>query len=550
MTPLPQIVPAPSSVRRGPGGPVALGDPLVVSAPDALEGEARWLRGVVERGTGWRVDLVAPGMAADVVLDVSPVGPAAATDGHAAPGAYRLDVGDGRVTVTGDGPAGVFHGLQTLRQLLPDAALRRAPAGGAPLAPVVLGPLVVEDAPRFAWRGVHLDVCRHFMPKTFLLELVDLAAFHKLNVFHLHLTDDQGWRVEIERYPRLVGVGAWRRRSPEGHARDRRFDAEPHGGFYTKDDLREVVEYAAARHVTVVPEIEMPGHTVAAIAAYPELGNSGRPVEVGTRWGVYRHVVNLEESTVRFFGDVIDEVCEIFPGPYFHIGGDECPTVEWARSPRAREIMAAEGFTSPRLLQGWFTGRVAPALARHGKRLVGWDEILDGGAPPDAVVMSWRGLAGGIAAASRGHDVVMVPEEWLYFDWAYADDPAEPLAIRAATPVEKVYGFDPVAPEIPEDRRHHVLGAQCQLWTEYVTTPARAEYQYFPRLSAFAETVWSPLPGDGGPRPFAEFEPRLVRHLDRLAALGVNYRPLEGPTPGQARTWRLARSPRSPRRPA
>jgi hexosaminidase len=539
---LPQIVPAPATVRRQPGAPVVLSGPVVVSVGDDLWPEARWVRSVLEAGTGWRVEIRAPGERADVVLALDP----SIRRHGGTPGAYLLEVGSGQVTVTGDEPAGVFHGLQTLRQLLPDEALRRAPVGrgprGAPgrgeFPPVSLDPIVVEDSPRFAWRGVHLDVSRHFMPKSFLLEMIDLAAFHKMNVFHLHLTDDQGWRVQVERHPRLVEIGAWRRCSPEGHARERRFDDEPHGGFYTKDDLREVVAFAAERHVTVLPEIEMPGHTAAAIAAYPELGNATKPIDVGTRWGIYRTVLNLDDSTIRFFEDVIDEVCELFPGPYFHIGGDECPTTEWRSSERARAVMEAGRFTSERQLQGWFNARIARALDGHGKRLVGWDEILDGGAPEGAVVMSWRGVKGGIEAASLGHDVVMAPEEWVYFDWAYADDAAEPLAIRAATPVEKVYGFDPVPPELPEHRRHHVLGAQCQLWTEYVKTPARAEYQYFPRLCAFAETVWSPPPADGRPRSYAQFEPRLARHLGRLAALGVDYRPLDGPAPGQARTWR------------
>jgi len=548
---LPQIVPAPVSVRAGAGPAVLLADRLAIAAPAELWVEARWFRNVLEAGTGWRIDIVRPGEPAAVVLELAARGQLTASPGPAhtvgaGPGGYRVVVGDGRVSVSGEEQAGVFYGLQTLRQLLPDATLRRAPVGrGAgqgvarPVAsPVPVDPVVVEDGPRFGWRGVHLDVCRHFFPKSFLLELVDLAAFHKLNSFHLHLTDDQGWRFPVEAHPRLVEVGAWRRRSQAGHKRENRFDDQPHGGYYTKDDLREVVAYAAERHVNVVPEVEMPGHTVAAIAAYPELGNTGAQLEVGDGWGIYSEVVNLDQGTVGFFGDVIDEVCDVFPGPYLHIGGDECPTSEWENSPRARALMESEGFTSARQLQGWFTARIAPYVARHGRRLVGWDEILEGGAPPGAVVMSWRGVKGGVEAASLGHDVVMVPEEWLYFDWAYSDDPAEPLAIRGATPVERVYRFDPVPPGIPDDRVHHVLGAQCQLWTEYVKTPAHAEYLYFPRLCAFAETVWSPPPPADGGRHFAEFEPRLARHLRRLGALGVNYRPLEGPTPGQARTWR------------
>lgn len=534
---VPSLVPLPRRVVPSGGVPVELSDPLSIAATPELRAEARWFRGVIAESTGWAVDVVGPSDPAAIVLEAGAV----PTDGT--PGAYRLVAADGRVVVRGDGPSGVFYGLQTLRQLLPDALLRRAPAAGhgTPTGPsVAVPPVVVEDAPRFGWRGVHLDVSRHFMPTSFVLKLVDLAAFHKCNVVHLHLTDDQGWRVPIDRYPRLVEIGAWRRQSPAGHARERRFDGVPHGGFYTKDDLREIVAFAAARHVTIVPEVDMPGHVLAALAAYPELGNGATRRQVGTRWGVYSQILNLEESTLRFCADVIDEVTALFPGPFFHLGGDECPTVEWQRSPEAGALMRAQGYQSARQLQGWFVGRIGNHLARRGRRVVGWDEILDGGAPAEAVVMSWRGMKGGVKAAAAGHDVVMAPEEWLYFDWAHADDEAEPLAIRAATPVEKVYGFDPVPAAIPEERRHHVLGAQCALWTEYVKTPARAEYQYFPRLCAFAETVWSPpsATGSGGPsRTFPAFESRLEHHLRRLDALDVNYRPLDGPTPGQARTW-------------
>ncbi len=543
-------------MRGGAGRPVRLSRTVRVLAPRTLEGEARWFRRALEEGTGWRVEIEQPGEPGDlghrgapapgatVVLEVD--SSLRRQNRHGVPGAYRLEVGDGQLRVAGDGPAGVFYGLQTLRQLLPDAMLRRSPAPSAATrrraaaAPVALEPVVVEDHPRFSWRGAHLDVSRHFLPKSFLLEMVDLLAFHKCNVFHLHLTDDQGWRLPVDAYPLLVEVGAWRRQSPVGHARERRFDGVPHGGYYTKDDLRELVAFAAERHVTVVPEVDMPGHVVAALAAYPELGNGSarRRLEVGTRWGVYPQVLNLEEPTLRFCADVIDELCDLFPGPYVHVGGDECPTTEWSRSSTARALMAAEGMASVHRLQGWFTQKVAAQVAAHGRRVVGWDEILEGGAPADAVVMSWRGVKGGVDAVLAGHDVVMAPEGWLYFDWAYSDDPAEPLAIRGATSVEKVFSFDPLPPGVPEDRHHHVLGAQCQLWTEYVPTSGRAQYQYFPRLCALAERTWSPTPGEGSELAYGDFERRLVRHLRRLDALDVAYRPLEGPTPGQARTWR------------
>ncbi len=519
------VVPRPISLSALGGEPVVLSEAVTISSPPELEREARWFGRLLEEGAGRRVSFRPGGERADISLSTGLPVPALSVEG-----AYRLRAADGAVEVVGDSSGGVFYGLQSLRQLLPPASFRRARLAQLPL--LAIDPVEIEDRPRFSWRGVHLDVSRHFMPKAFLLKLVDLAALHKLNVFHLHLTDDQGWRVPVTKYPRLTEVGAWRRESSAGHLFEGRFDGTPHGGFYSPEDLAEVVCYAAERHVSVLPEVDVPGHTVAAIAAYPELGAGGE-VEVLTRWGISEHVLNLDEATVQFCRDVVDEVAALFPGEYFHLGGDECPTAEWAGSQRAAEIMAENGFSDLRQLQGWFTAQMAEHLAGLGRRLVGWDEILEGGAPPGSVVMSWRGEDGGIAAAAAGHDVVMAPQEWLYFDWPYSTGPEEPLAIWGCTPLEKVYGYEPVSPRIPEASRHHVLGAQCQLWTEYVSSAEHAEYLYFPRLCAFAEAVWSPASG----RSFGEFTARLPAHLERLEALGVNYRPLAGPTPGQARIW-------------
>ncbi|MGA2210029.1 MAG: beta-N-acetylhexosaminidase [Acidimicrobiales bacterium] len=533
------LVPQPVGSSPLPGT-LTLSDGLRIETPDELSAVARWFRHILEQATGWDVELA--GVADEAVpsgnrirLVLDPGAPAERGEGPV--GRYQLRVADGSATVTANEPAGVFYGLQTLRQLLPDSWWRAAP--GAAVPALELAGIDIVDEPAFPWRGVHLDVSRHFMPKGFVLKLIDLIAMHKCNVLHLHLTDDQGWRIPVRGYPRLVEIGAWRRESPAGHYRERRGDGRPHGGYYSSDDLREIVAYAGERFVDVLPEIDMPGHMVAAIAAYPELGNTPEHRQVLTHWGISKHVLNLEPATLQFCTDVLDEVVDIFPFRYVHVGGDECPTAEWESSEGAQALLRQEGLSNERQLQAWFTARMGRHLADRGRTLVGWDEILEGGAPAGAVIMSWQGEEGGISAATAGHDVVMAPQQWLYLDWAYADDRREPLAICPATSVERVWSYDPVPDAIPADRRHHVLGAQCQLWTEYVPDAEHAEYLYFPRLSAFSEVVWrgaAARSGAGG-RSFAEFEDRLRQHLRRLDAIGVNYRPLEGPTPGQARVW-------------
>lgn len=534
------MIPRPRVVRRG-GPGATLADGLAVVADDASAGVAALLVSELEAATGWRIRRDALGTSSPygvVRLEVRPDGGAG---GDAGAESYGLRVSDGGVEIVAPSPAGVFYGTRTLRQLLPAQWLRSAPAGddggvsGLAAGRVELEGVEIEDGPRFAWRGIHLDVARHFFPKRFVLRLIDLASLHKLNMLHLHLTDDQGWRFQVDRYPLLTEVGAWRRESPVGHYTDGLGDDTPHGGYYTKADLAEIVAYAARRFVTVVPEVDMPGHMVAAIASYPELGNTGRQFEVYTRWGISEHVLNLEERTVQFCTDVLDELTEVFPSPYIHIGGDECPTTEWEASPHARKLWESLGLPGAQRLQGWFSARVAAALSAKGRVTVGWTEILEGGAPPGAVVMVWRGEDAryvAIEAADAGHDIVMSPETWTYFDWAYTDRPEEPLAIRPAIDVADVYGFEPVPAGLPPGLEARILGTQCQLWTEYVPTSEHAEYMYFPRVCAFSEVAWSP-----GEKHWDEFEPRLASHLARLDALGVNYRPLRGPTPGQARTW-------------
>lgn len=510
--------------------PVALRQTDFAIACDAASRDtARLLRAELEAATGWHINLTEarscpePGrQSPDRCNTVTLTADAAdlPADG------YRLRSRDGAVTISGGGPAGVFYGTRTLRLLLPPDTLREAAPDPAPPA-IELPATEITDQPRYAWRGVHLDVARHFMPKQWILRLVDLAALHKLNVLHLHLTDDQGWRFQVERYPLLTETGAWRRRSPVGHARDNRFDRVPHGGYYTHADLREIVSYARRRHVTVVPEIDMPGHMQAAIAAYPELGNTDagkgrdKPLRVWSRWGISRHVLNLEDETVEFCRNILDEVMDVFPGPYVHLGGDECPTAEWHLSPRAQKHLRALGLRHERQMQGWFTNRASERIVATGRRIVAWDEAVDAGAAADTIIMAWRADGHmGRWAAELGHQVVMAPEYWTYLDWAQSDDEGEPLAIRGTTTVRDVYEFDPVPRGLSERAKDNIIGAQAQLWTEYVPDAHHAEYMYFPRLCAFSEVVWSPPGGE-----YAGFEGRLGRHLSALDARGVNYRP-------------------------
>ncbi|WP_430780195.1 beta-N-acetylhexosaminidase [Actinoplanes sp. G11-F43] len=407
-----------------------------------------------------------------------------------APEGYVLTCDPSGIELVGGSAAGVFYGRQTLRQLGPDVPCVR-----------------VEDSPRFAWRGVMLDVARHFMPVPDILRFIDLIAFHKLNVLHLHLTDDQGWRIEVPGWPRLTSVGAWRPSTMLGARVHEIYDDRPHGGFYTTEDLRSIVEFAARRHVTVVPEVDMPGHMQAAIAAYPRLGN-GFDGPVRTGWGISHHVLNLAPETLDFCRQVLDHVCDIFPSELIGIGGDECPTDEW---PGGRE------------LQTEFTARMADHLAGRGRRLYGWDEILAGGAPAGAVVAAWRGVEPAEVAIRAGHQVVCCPDVKLYLDYRQSDDPGEPSPVGTLLTLEDVYSYEPPASPL-------VLGAQANIWTEHMESLRRVEYMAFPRLCALAEVVWSPPDRD-----FADFSARLPGHLTHLDTLGVNYRPLTGPRPEDAR---------------
>ncbi|MFI5036209.1 MAG: beta-N-acetylhexosaminidase [Acidimicrobiales bacterium] len=435
------------------------------------------------------------------------------------PEAFRLLVGD-VVEVAAGGPPGAAYALTTLRQLLSDDAGRDPAPGRGRLARVR-----IEDAPAWPWRGVHLDVARHFFSVADVCRFVDLIAAHRLNRLHLHLNDDQGWRVEVPGWPRLTEVGAWRTSTPVGHQRDGVDDLIHYGGFYSAADLAVIAERAARRHVTIVPEIDLPGHAQAVLAAYPQLG-TGEPVEVWTRWGVSSHVLEASEAALAFAEGVTTYVGDLFPASPVHIGGDECPTTQWAASQSDAAVMAAHGFSDPRQLQGLFTTRVAAALAARGHEVAAWDEVLDGDVPPGTLIVAWRTGAQGAAAARRGFDVVMAPQEYLYFDWLNAESPGEPVAQKAAPQVttwERVYGFRVLPDGLEPALAPRVRGAQAQLWTEYIATRDHLDYMAFPRLCAFSEVVW------GTATSPEEFRPRLASHLGRLAAVGVRFRPLEGP---------------------
>ena len=510
-TPALPLIPIPAKVTRG-AGTFSLMASTQIEAPDALRSAAERLRDDLRPATGFALPIVTGATGPRIALRLD------ATLARLGDESYRLGATAAGVTISAAGSAGIGHGLQTLRQLLPAAIFRRAAVpGDAWRLPVV----DIEDAPRFSWRGSHLDVGRHFMPKSTVLKHLDLLALHKLNVFHWHLTEDQGWRIEIKRYPKLTEVGAWRKDSMiPPVTRDpaqRRFAGVPHSGFYTQDDVREVVRYAADRGITVVPEIEMPGHALAAIAAYPELGNTDTKHEVQTYWGISEHVFGVGDNVLTFLENVLEEVLALFPSTFIHVGGDEVPKREWRESAAAQARMKELGLRDEEQLQSWFITRMDRWLTARGRRLIGWDEILEGGLAPGATVMSWRGEKGGIAAAKAGHDVVMAPEKPTYFDYDNSED--EPLPIRRLNTLAEVYAYEPVPKELDAAEAKHVLGAQGQLWTEYMPDPQRMEYMAWPRLCALAEVLWSP----SRTRDAADFSQRLDSHLERLRIIDVNF---------------------------
>lgn len=432
------------------------------------------------------------------------------------PEAYVLTIDADGVTVNGASAAGTFYGVQTLRNAIP----------ALDAAKVILPAAEITDAPRFGYRGAHLDVCRHFFPVDSVKKYIDLLAMHKINKFHFHITEDQGWRWEVKKYPELTKIGSHRDGTVIGHNTEE-YDTIPVDGFYTQDELRDLVKYAADRQITIIPEIDIPGHMLAALAAYPELGCTGGPYEVWKRWGVSEDVLCAgNDSTYTFLKDIFTELIDIFPSELIHIGGDECPKVRWESCPKCQAKAKALGLksdasgTREAKLQNYVMSYVSEFLRENGRRVIGWDEILDADFDDDAIIMSWRGEEGGIAGATRGHDVVMTPYQYLYFDYYQTTDTDnEPIAIGGYLPLEKVYTYEPVPAVLTDEQKEHIVGVQANVWTEYIPTFEQVEYMALPHMAALSELQWT----DGKNKDYENFKVRLLPMLQRYDRYGYKY---------------------------
>lgn len=415
---------------------------------------------------------------------------------------YQLSILKDNISIKGKTGAGIFYGIQTLLQFFP---VEKSKTISIPCG-------LIEDYPRFKWRGVHLDVCRHFFPVEFVKKYIDILAFYKMNTFHWHLTEDQGWRIEIKKYPRLTQIGSMRKETMG--------DGKPHGGYYTQEQIRDVVEYAKSKYITVVPEIEMPGHALAALTSYPEFSCTGGPFEVETTWGVFDDIFCAgKESTFEFLENILSEVIDLFPGEFIHIGGDEAPKTRWEKCELCQSRMKSENLKDEHELQSYFIQRIEKFVNSKGRKIIGWDEILEGGLAPNAAVMSWRGTEGGIAAAKMNHYVVMSPGTHCYFDH-YQGLSGEPKAFGGYTPLEKVYSYEPVPDQLTPEESRYIMGAQANLWTERIETTDHVEYMLLPRLCALSEVVWTPA----NKKNLNDFLERLSTHYEILSAKSYNFR--------------------------
>jgi hexosaminidase len=521
------IIPAPVCVQLTPGNFELRSDARIL-ADRELRNEAGLLAARLRASTGYQLKIKSSKSrigADDIVLTTRDAGTNCGAEG------YELSVTTNGVAIRAATAAGVFYGTQSLLQLLPPEIFSTNRLTGVdwPIPCVK-----IEDRPRFVWRGFMLDVSRHFFTKTEVERVLDLMALYKLNTFHWHLVDDQGWRIQIKKYPRLTSVGAWRKDIGFGLASNSATAYDAHGrygGFYTQRDIREVVAYAAARHITIVPEIEMPGHSSAALTAYPQFACLDARITMPDKGGVYTGVYCAgNDATFEFLGNILSEVAGLFPGKYIHIGGDEVDKRNWKNCPLCQARIKSEGLQDEKELQAYFIGRIEKNVIAHGKQLIGWSEIREGGLAPSAALMDWIG--GGAESAASGHDVVMTPTQYCYFDhYQSTNYNAEPKAIGwngrkpAFLLLERVYQFDPMPENLAPEYKAQVLGAQANLWTEYVPNLRHVEYMMFPRLDALSEVDWSPKVT----RDWDDFQSRVALNEKRLDALGVNYRPLSKP---------------------
>lgn len=437
-----------------------------------------------------------------------------------ASGAYHLEIQKEHLNISASDELGAFYAAQSLRQLMPEYLEQK----NKEHRPFYLPTGLIKDRPKFAYRGMHLDVGRHFFGPDQIKQYIDYLALLKMNYFHWHLTEDQGWRIEIKSFPNLTQHGSVRKETLVGHysAEPHQFDDKPYGGYYTQDEIKEVVAYAAKRHITIIPEIEMPGHAQAAISAYPELGCTSEGVDVATKWGVFEDIYCTKEETFAFLEAVLEEVIALFPGPYLHIGGDEAPKTHWAACASCQGVIKANGLADEHELQSYFITRMEAFINSQGKQIIGWDEILEGGLAPNATVMSWRGTQGGIEAAKQGHNVIMTPTSHCYFNYYQSDLPEEPLAIGGYLPLKKVYGYNPIPHELSPEQAKYILGAQGNVWTEYMPAFEQVQYMVFPRILALSEVVWHG-PAKSLDREYAGFTRRVGSFFARLDAMGVNY---------------------------
>lgn len=512
-----RVVPLPQQIVPAKGEPFMLRavTPIVVPVGDeTMLRHAEFLRDAVEQSTGLRLNITTDRRARQAIrLQLN--------NKIQGSEAYRMLVTAKGITVEAATTAGIFYAIQTLRKSMPQGCFTA----------ITMPAVTIADAPRFSYRGMHLDCARHFFSIDFVKRYIDLLALHNMNTFHWHISDDQGWRIEIKRYPLLTEVGSMRSHTVVGHNAPI-FDETPYGGFYTQEQARDIVSYAAERHITVVPEIDMPGHMLALLAAYPKLGCTGGPYAVEPTWGVFDDILCAgNERVFAVVNDILDELIDIFPSKYIHIGGDEAPKKRWEQCPRCQQrirdehITAKDGMTAEMKLQGYFTNRVEKHLLSRGRSIIGWDEILEGDINPSATIMSWRGTEGGLRAAEEGHDVIMVPTSHCYFD--YSQEPEDywqrTFTIGGFVPLDKIYSLEPAPATLPEAARRHIIGAQANLWSEYITCEQMAEYQVLPRMAALAEVQWT----QPEQKHFDDFCQRLQPLMLRYQALG--YHPCSSP---------------------